>query len=154
MIAPPANSFNVPLRAAAPVLGVKCECRFKAGWSMSATMAADVVTNARMMGARRRCRPSELMLHTDRGSSHTSAQCLRLLVRSGIRCSLSRVGNDWDSVAMATFLSALETGRTGGTVHRSRGGARAEVTNSVGRSDEPGRRHSTLAHLGRVTVGE
>ena len=41
------------------------------GWSMSAAMTAELVTDALVMAIWRRCRPKQLLHHSDRGSQYT-----------------------------------------------------------------------------------
>jgi transposase InsO family protein len=82
------------------------------GWSMSAMMTAELVTNALMMAFWRRGRPRELLNHFDRGSQYTSEQRQRLMAEHGIQCSLSRAGNVWDNVAERSAAAALAASRT------------------------------------------
>ena len=44
------------------------------GWSMSATMTAQLVTDALVMAIWRRGKPRTLLHHSDRGSQYTSEQ--------------------------------------------------------------------------------
>jgi len=124
------------------------------GWSMSASMTAELVTNALMMAVWRRGRPRELMHHSDRGSQYTSEQCQRLMAEHGIVCSLSRSGNVWDNAAMESFFSTLKTERTGRKVYRSRDAARADVFDYIERFYNPRRRHSKLGYLSPVAFEE
>ena len=94
------------------------------GWSMSAAMTAELVTDALMMAVWRRRRPRELLHHSDRGSPYTSEHCQRLMAEHGIRCS-------------------LKTDRTAGKTSRSRDAARADVFDYINRFYNPRRRHST-----------
>ena len=48
------------------------------GWSMSAAMAARLVTDALVMATWRRGKPDALLHHSDRGSQYTSEQFQRL----------------------------------------------------------------------------
>ena len=117
------------------------------GWSMSATMTAELVTDALVMAIWRRGRPRELLHHSDRGSQYTSEQCQRLMAEHGVTCSLSRSGNVWDNAAMESFFSTLKTERTANKVYRSRDQARADVFDYIERFYNPRRRHSTLGYL-------
>ena len=56
------------------------------GWSMSAAMTAQLVTDALVMAIWRRGKPDALLHHSDRGSQYTSEQFQRLMARS--RCHL------------------------------------------------------------------
>ena len=63
------------------------------GWSMSATMTAQLVTDALVMAIWRRGTPHTVLHHSDRGSQYTSALFQRLLANHGVTCSMSRAGN-------------------------------------------------------------
>lgn len=117
------------------------------GWSMSAAMTAELVTDALVMAIWRRGRPKELLHHSDRGSQYTSEQCQRLLAEHGVVCSLSRSGNVWDNAAMESFFSSLKTERTAGKIYRSRDQARADIFDYIERFYNPRRRHSTLGYV-------
>jgi hypothetical protein len=56
------------------------------GWSMSATMTAELVTDALVMAIWRRGKPDALIHHSDRGSQYTSDQFQRLMADHGKRC--------------------------------------------------------------------
>ena len=67
------------------------------GWSMSATMTAQLVTDALMMAIWRRGKPDALMHHSDRGSQHTCEPFQRLMAEP------QRLGkDDASSVPMIT----------------------------------------------------
>ena len=70
------------------------------GWSMQATMTAQLVTDALLMALWRRGKPRELLHHSDQGSQYTSEGFQRLLAEHSITCSMSRQGNVWDNSAM------------------------------------------------------
>ena len=63
------------------------------GWSMSATMTAQLVTDALLLAIWRRGKPKAVLHHSDRGSQYTSEQFQRLLADNGVSCSMSRSGN-------------------------------------------------------------
>lgn len=117
------------------------------GWSMSAQMTAQLVTDALMMAIWRRGPPRELLHHSDQGSQYTSEQFQRLLVDHGVVCSMSKRGDCWDNAAMESFFSSLKTERTARTTYRTREEARADVFDYVERFYNPKRRHSTLGYL-------
>jgi putative transposase len=117
------------------------------GWSMSASMAAQLVTDALTMAIWRRGKPEALLHHSDRGSQYTSEQFQRLLADHGITCSMSRAGNVWDNAVMESFFSSLKTERTARRTYRTRDEARADVFDYLERFYNPRRRHSTLGYL-------
>lgn len=60
-------------------------------------MRAEFVTSAMQLAiAQRRPEPG-LIAHSDRGSQYAGAAYQALLTRNGMRCSMSRKGNCWDS---------------------------------------------------------
>jgi putative transposase len=117
------------------------------GWSMSASMTAQLVTDALIMALWRRGKPDALLHHSDQGSQYTSEQFQRLLAENGVTCSMSRSGNVWDNAAMESFFSSLKTERTAHKTYRSRDEAKADVFDYIERFYNPKRRHSTLGYL-------
>jgi putative transposase len=117
------------------------------GWSMSARMTSQLVTDALTMAIWRRGKPEALLHHSDRGSQYTSEQFQRLLAGHGITCSMSRAGNVWDNAVMESFFSSLKTEWTARRTYRTRDQARADVFDYVERFYNPTRRHSTLGYL-------
>ena len=117
------------------------------GWSMHATMTAQLVTDALVMAIWRRGKPAAVLHHSDRGSQYTSEPFQRLLADHGVTCSMSRAGNVWDNAAMESFFSSLKTERTAAKTYRTRDQARADVFDYIERFYNPKRRHSTLGYL-------
>jgi putative transposase len=70
------------------------------GWSMSAEMMAQFVTDALVMAIWRRGKPDAPLHHSDRGSEYTSEQFQKLMSDHGVVRSMSRSGNVWDNAAM------------------------------------------------------
>jgi putative transposase len=105
------------------------------GWSMSAAMTAQLVTDALVMAIWRR------------GSQYTSEQFQRLMADHGVICSMSRSGNVWDNAAMESFFSSLKTERTARKMYRTRDEAKADVFDYIERFYNPKRRHSTIGYL-------
>ena len=117
------------------------------GWSMSATMTSQLVTDALVMAIWRRGTPNTVLHHSDRGSQYTSEPFQRLLADHGVTCSMSRAGNVWDNAVMESFFSSLKTERTAAKMYRTRAQATADVFDYIERFYNPRRRHSTLGYL-------
>src|ERR1700722_18349193 len=117
------------------------------GWSMSATMTAQLVTDALVMAIWRRGKPDALLHHSDRGSQYTSEPFQRLMKDHDVACSMSRSGNVWDNAAMESFFSSMKTERIARKVYRTRDQARADVFEYIERFYNPRRRHSTIGYL-------
>lgn len=120
------------------------------GWSMQASMTAQLVADALMMAIWRRGKPDMLLHHSDQGSQYTSEQFQRLLADHGIVCSMSRSGNVWDNSAMESFFSSLKVERTDRKTYRARDEARADVFDYIERFYNPRRRHSTIGYKSPV----
>jgi putative transposase len=120
------------------------------GWSMSATMTAQLVTDALLMAIWRRGKPDALLHHSDRGSQYTSEQFRTLMEGNGVTCSMSRSGNVWDNAVMESFFSTLKTERTARKTYISRDQARADVVDFIERFYNPKRRHSTIGYLSPI----
>ena len=117
------------------------------GWSMSATLTAQLVTDALVMAIWRRGKPRTLLHHSDQGSQYTSEQFQRLMADQGITCSMSRAGNCWDNAAMESFFSSLKTERIARKTYRTRDEAKADVFDYIERFYNPKRRHSTIGYI-------
>jgi putative transposase len=78
---------------------------------MSATMTAQLVTDALVMAIWRRGMPHTVLHHSDRGSQYTSEPFQRFLADHGVTCSMSRAGNVWDKAVMESVFSSLKTER-------------------------------------------
>jgi len=120
------------------------------GWSMSASMTAQLVIDALMMAIWRRGKPVSLMHHSDQGSQYTSEDFQRLLADQGITCSMSRRGECWDNAAMESFFSTLKIERVHRRRYKERDEARADVFDYIERFYNPKRRHSTLNGISPV----
>lgn len=114
------------------------------GWSMQASMTAQLVTDALLMAIWRRGRPQALLHHSDQGSQYTAEDFQRLLASQNIICSMSKRGDCWDNAAVESFFSTLKTERTSRRRYRTRDEARADVFDYIERFYNPRRRHSTL----------
>lgn len=120
------------------------------GWSMSASMSAQLVIDALIMAIWRRGRPQALLHHSDQGSQYTAEDFQRLLAEHGIVCSMSRRGDCWDNAVMESFFSTLKTERVSRTRYRTRDEARADIFDYIERFYNPRRRHSTLGQVSPV----
>jgi putative transposase len=120
------------------------------GWSMSATMTAELVADALVMAVWRRGKPNALLHHSDRGNQYSSQHFQQLMAESGIVCSMSRSGHVWDNAAMESFFSSLKTERTARKAYQTRNEAKADVFDYIERFYNAIRRHSTIGHVSPV----
>ncbi len=120
------------------------------GWSMHATMTAQLVTDALTMAVWRRAPRATLLHHSDQGSQYASESFQRLLRDLGVTCSMSRSGNVWDNSVIESFFSTLKTERVARRSYATRDAARADIFDYIERFYNPIRRHSTLGNLSPV----
>jgi len=117
------------------------------GWSMRASMTAELVADALLMAIWRRGWPSELLHHSDQGSQYLRGAFQRLLADHGITCSMSRRGDCWDNAAMESFFATLQVERVDRRRYRTREEAKADLFQYIEGFYNPRRRHSALGGL-------
>ena len=101
------------------------------GWSMSAGMTAQLVTDALVMAIWRRGKPDALLHHSDRGSQYSSEQFQRLILERH-RLFDEPIGQRLGQRRDGELLSA-ETERTARKVYRTRDEAKADVFDYIER---------------------
>lgn len=89
--------------------GMKDLCTRKiVGWSMSATIDAQLVVDAMDMAIARQRPSAGLIVHSDRGSQYASVHFRGKLAEHHMRQSMSRRGNCYDNAPMESFFSSLK----------------------------------------------
>lgn len=78
------------------------------GWAMDARMTKELVIKCLKQARGRRGNPTDILLHSDRGSQYCSNDYQDLLKESGFTCSMSRKGNCWDNAPMESFWGKLK----------------------------------------------
>ncbi len=82
--------------------------RYVVGWAISASNNRHLTLKALEMALQHRCPTSELLHHSDQGSTYASEDYRALLEARGISCSMSRRGNCYDNAAMESWFSTLK----------------------------------------------
>ena len=75
------------------------------GWAMDKRMTRQLVMDALMMAVQRRRPPKGVIFHSDRGSQYASGDFQKLLIKHGMRCSMSRKGDCWDNARSKVSLA-------------------------------------------------
>lgn len=78
------------------------------GWAMDKRMKADLVNKALRHAIASRNPAEGLIWHTDRGSQYASKSHRKLIVKEGIKQSMSRKGNCWDNAPSESFFATLK----------------------------------------------
>ena len=83
------------------------------GWSIKPRMTADLVTDALTMAWFLRRPTPGALCHSDRSSQYASHEFQRTLVAYGVRCSMSRKGNCWDTQSKIRLERRTDLTRAG-----------------------------------------
>jgi putative transposase len=97
------------------------------GWAMAEKNNKQLTLNALNMALERRRPQSEVLHHTDRGSTYGSDVYRDKLIASGLVPSMSRKGDCYDNAVAESFFSTLENELILGQRFASREQARSEV---------------------------
>ncbi len=97
------------------------------GLSMSESMTKELVIKAFDEAYRRSGKPSEGLIHSDRGSQYCSLAYQKMIERYGFTCSMSRRANCWDNAPMEAFWGKMKTEWLNGRRFRTREEARRSV---------------------------
>jgi putative transposase len=127
--------------------GMKDLCTKKiVGWSMSATIDAQLVVDALVMAVSRQCASAGLIVHSDRGSQYASLVFRDKLEEYGMRQSMSRRGNCYDNAPMESFFSSLKGEFLEHQRFATHAAARAAVFSYIETFYNPVRLHSSLEY--------
>lgn len=116
------------------------------GWAMDKRMTRQLVIDALTMAVQRRRPPLGLIFHSDRGSQYASADFQSLLVKYGMRCSMSRKGDCWDNAPVESFFGSLKQELVFHMRYPTRFYARQSIFDYIERFYNRSRLHSTLGY--------
>lgn len=116
------------------------------GWAMAPTMPTELVAAALSMAVQQRRPAAGLLLHSDRGSQYASDAYQKLLIKHGIRCSMSRKGNCWDNAVMERFFLNLKMERVWHRDYANHAEAEKDVVQYMVGFYNGARLHSTLGY--------
>ncbi len=91
-----------------------------------------------------------LIHHSDRGSPYASEEYRRLLQKSGIVASMSRVGDCWDNAVAESFFATLKVELCNGLRYATREEAKGSIRDYLEGFYNDFRRHSHLGYLSPV----
>lgn len=78
------------------------------GYAIDSRMKARLAVKALEMAVAHRGNPTDVIVHSDRGSQFRSRRFVKALKRHGLRGSMGRVGACGDNAAMESFFSLLQ----------------------------------------------
>jgi putative transposase len=118
------------------------------GWSMSTSLATELVSDAlRQAVESRRPNARQLLHHSDRGCQYTSDAYQHTLRALGIECSMSRTGCCYDNSPMERFFWSLKHEWTNHDSYADLQEARLSVFKYIETFYNPVRIHQTLSYL-------
>ena len=117
-------------------------------WSLSTSLATELVSEALRRGIESR-RPSgkQLLHHSDRGCQYTSDSYQQTLRWLGIECSMSRTGCCYDNAAMERFFWSLKHEWTNHATYHNLEDVRRSVFQYVETFYNSVRLHQTLSYV-------
>ena len=118
------------------------------GWSISTSLATQLVSDAlRQAIEQRKPQGDELLHHSDRGCQYTSSEYQQTLKTLGITCSMSRVGCCYDNAVMERFFWSLKHEWTKFASYADITEARLDVFQYIETFYNSQRIHQTLNYL-------
>ena len=99
------------------------------GWSMDECHDAGLVVGAleAAVATRGRRRMDRTIFHSDRGAEYTSAACIEVCERLGLRQSMGRTGSCLDNAVAESFFATLKVELVDRCHYRTRAQARASI---------------------------
>jgi putative transposase len=117
------------------------------GWSMSKKNNTPLVLNALDMALLRRRPKTEVLHHTDRGSTYGSDEYQAKLFMHGLKPSMSRKGNCYDNAVAESFFSTIKNELIFDKSFVTREDARQEIFEYIEIFYNRQRLHQTLNYL-------
>ena len=117
------------------------------GWSLSERMSATLVCDALQMALWRRQMPTDVLVHTDRGSQYCSTAYQALLSKQGLICSMSATGNCYDNACAESFFHTLKVEATHGMRFTTRQQMKQTVFEYIEVDYNRTRRHSANGYI-------
>lgn len=121
--------------------------RMVVGWGMSERMTSDLVCDALRMAMWRRGKPSNVILHSDRGSQYCSNNYQDLIADNNLVCSMSAKGNCYDNACAESFFHSLKVEVIHGERFTTREKMRTTVFEYIETDYNRIRRHSANGYI-------
>ena len=117
------------------------------GWAMGERMTADLVCDALQMALWKRKRPTDVIVHSDRGGQYCATLYQLLLTRHELKCSMSAKGNCYDNACAESFFHSLKVEAIHGENFKTRDMMRRQVFEYIELDYNKQRRHSAIGMI-------
>lgn len=117
------------------------------GWSMSTRNNSVLVQDALTMAIWRRGEVSDVIVHSDQGSTYASGDYQRQLNENNLRCSMSRKGECLDNAVAESFFGTLKNELVYHEDYKTRSEARQSIFEYIEVFYNRKRRHAFLNYM-------
>ena len=117
------------------------------GWSMSTLNNSALVQDALTMAIWRRGEVSDVIVHSDQGSTYASGDYQRQLSENSLRCSMSRKGECLDNAVAESFFGTLKNELVYHEDYKTRSEARQSIFEYIEVFYNRKRRHAFLNYM-------
>lgn len=124
------------------------------GWSTSHRITKELACEAMRSAIQHRIPSAGLVSHSDQGSQYASNEYQMLLLRNGVRSSMSDKGNCYDNAVAESFFASLKRERTSHRRYATRDEAHRDLFEYIEVFYNRKRRHSSLGGVSPVTFEE
>jgi len=124
------------------------------GWAMSERNNTALVQDALTMAIWRRGKVSDVIVHSDQGSTYASTDYQRQLLNHQLRCSMSRKGECLDNAVAESFFGSLKNELVFHEDYKTRPEARQSIFEYIEIFYNRKRRHAFLNYLTPVEYEE
>lgn len=124
------------------------------GWSLGERLDSQLAQRALQHAIDDRQPPAGLLVHSDRGKEYYAGAYQSLLIKYGLTCSMSRLGNCWDNAVMESFFHSLKVEQLHHYDFRTRSDARAAIFDYVEIFYNRQRLHSSIDYQSPVVFEE
>lgn len=121
--------------------------RMIVGWSMSASMAAELADDALKMAIARRRPGKGCVHHSDHGSQYASLLLGKTMREAGIEPSMGSISSPWDNAAMESLMGVIKAECVHARTFESRERAALEIFEYIECFCNRIRTHSALGYL-------
>ena len=121
--------------------------RLVVGWAIAERMTADLACHALTMALWRRKMPTDVIVHSDRGSQYCSTAYQSLIEKHQLQCSMSAKGNCYDNAVAESFFHTLKVEAIHGERYPTRTHMRQTVFEYIEVDYNRTRRHSACGYI-------